>query len=760
MSSFAKISIRFNADLKQFSSQMQNAQRQMSRMGKKMQSVGKNISIGLTAPIVALGYKSVTSFDKQAKAIAQVEAGVRSTGKAAGFATQELLKMASDLQSKTIFGDEEILQGATAQLLTFTNIAGEQFERTQLAALNLATRLDGDLKSASIQLGKALNDPVANLSALSRSGIQFSTEQKAVIKQLAETNKLADAQTIILNELEKQYGGAAEAAAKAGLGPFKQLSNILGDLLEDFGAIIAEALLPFIEKLKAMAESFRNLTPAAKKIIVVIAALTAAVGPLLVALGFMMTSVIPGLVAAFGFLSAAIAATPIGLIAAAIGVAIGAMVLFNKATEKTARSQNVLRAVARSATESIAKEKAEVEKLLFIARDENVSKEQRLKAVKELNKISPEYLGNLKLETINTDKAREAVDKYNTALLATAKAKAAQEKLQEIQAKIIDKELELSARRKAITEAQANAFKGSADNASAAANEVERLAQAQELLNIETENSSAALKEQVQQLLEIIKLNEAVASTAGGGNPVVNSSGRAKATSVMAGIEAAKPITQGPFDIIAEKMPKQVEAMSAQQLRFLENSIAFNEGLTNIINDTAHNFISGFARMIGAAANGGISLNDIGRLVLETLGNMAIQVGEMAIGIGLAVEGIKAALQSLAGPVAIAAGIALVALGSLAKSALQSTAKTGKMPEVQLANGGLAYGPTTALIGEYANARSNPEVVAPLDKLRNMIAEVVPQSNAGVRQVEFKIRKGDLVASLDSGIKYNSRIGR
>jgi hypothetical protein len=57
--------------------------------------------------------------------------------------------MASDLQGKTLFGDEVILKDATAQLLTFTNIAGEQFARTQLAALNLATRLDGDLKSAS-----------------------------------------------------------------------------------------------------------------------------------------------------------------------------------------------------------------------------------------------------------------------------------------------------------------------------------------------------------------------------------------------------------------------------------------------------------------------------------------------------------------------------------------------------------------------------------------------------------------------------------
>ena len=64
-------------------------------------------------------------------------------------------------------------------------------------------------------MGKALNDPVANLSALSRSGIQFSDEQKAVIKSMAETGRLAEAQTLILDELNRQYGGSAEAAAKA-----------------------------------------------------------------------------------------------------------------------------------------------------------------------------------------------------------------------------------------------------------------------------------------------------------------------------------------------------------------------------------------------------------------------------------------------------------------------------------------------------------------------------------------------------------------
>ena len=221
------LNFKFSADLTSFQRAMKKAQKGLKKFGKSITKAGKTMTMGLTLPLVALGKVSIDAFDAQQKAIAQVEAGLKSTGNQVGITSDKLQQMAADLQKKTLFGDEEILKDATAQLLTFTNITGTEFAKTQEIALDLATRLDGDLKSASIMLGKALNDPVANLSALSRAGIQFSTEQKATINALVETNDLAGAQTIILAELEKQYGGSAEAAALAGTGPIKQLQNEL-----------------------------------------------------------------------------------------------------------------------------------------------------------------------------------------------------------------------------------------------------------------------------------------------------------------------------------------------------------------------------------------------------------------------------------------------------------------------------------------------------------------------------------------------------
>jgi hypothetical protein len=324
MSGLAQINIKFAADLKSFSSGIQNANRSIAKMSKKLQSVGTALSIGVTTPLTAFAAVSLKNWDKQAKAIAQVETGLLTTGNAVGYTSEQLQKMASDLQNNSLFGDEDILQNATAQLLTFTNITGEQFGRTQQAALDLATRLDGDLKSASIQLGKALNDPVANLSALSKSGIQFSEDQKATINSLVETNRLADAQTIILDELAKQYGNSAEAAAKAGLGGLKQLSNAFGDLQEEFGAIIAQAILPLVDHLKGMVSAFQGLSPETKKWIVILGGVAAAAGPILALAG----TILPMLMTGFTLLTG-----PIGLIVAGL-TAIGVVIYKNWAPIK------------------------------------------------------------------------------------------------------------------------------------------------------------------------------------------------------------------------------------------------------------------------------------------------------------------------------------------------------------------------------------------------------------------------------------------
>ncbi len=63
----------------------------------------------------------------------------------------------------------------------------------------------------------------------------------------------------------------------------------------------------------------------------------------------------------------------------------------------------------------------------------------------------------------------------------------------------------------------------------------------------------------------------------------------------------------------------------------------------------------------------------------------------------------------------------------------------------KFADGGLVYGPTLGLMGEYSGASSNPEVIAPLNKLRALIGE----GGGGKSEVKFRIEGRELVGILN-----------
>lgn len=227
---------------------------QRMQRGSEIAGTMKSRLTGMIGTYLTLGVgimgarNSLKKWDTQVQAEAQVMQGITSTNMAAGRSFDQLTQAASNLQQKTLFGDETILQGVTAQMLTFTNVTGQAFDRAQKAALDVTSRLYGakasgeSLRATSIMLGKALNDPVSNLGALSRSGIQFNEEQEAMIKNLWKAGETAKAQSILLAELEKQYGGSAEAAAQVGMGAWQQFMNRIGDIQERFGPFLNQIL--------------------------------------------------------------------------------------------------------------------------------------------------------------------------------------------------------------------------------------------------------------------------------------------------------------------------------------------------------------------------------------------------------------------------------------------------------------------------------------------------------------------------------------
>jgi tape measure domain-containing protein len=166
-----------------------------------------------------------------------------------------------------------------------------------------------------------------------------------------------------------------------------------------------------------------------------------------------------------------------------------------------------------------------------------------------------------------------------------------------------------------------------------------------------------------------------------------------------------------------------------------------NTGLKNIIEGTLQDMAVAFGETLGQSLAG--ASFDI-RSVIGPLADALIQFGKLAVQVGIAALGIKAALKSLNPAIAIAGGIALIALGTFVKSKLAAPA---------LAEGGLAYGPTLATVGDNRGARVDPEVIAPLSKLKSMMGDM------GIGgSLETRISGNDLIILLNRSQKGLNRV--
>lgn len=227
-----------------------------SSVGSKIIDVAKVAAVSLLAvgtAAVGAGAVSVKAYTESEDALAQMTAALKSTHDASGLFEQDLIDQANALEKLTTYSHVAI-EGVENLLLTFTNIHGAIYQQAVPAILDMATAMHEDLQSASIQVGKALNDPILGITALHRIGVTFSATQKEQIQNFVDTNQLAKAQGVILTELNKEFGGSAEAAGDTFAGALAKLKNSLHDVEEEVGQTIVKYLAPFATKaLEAVA---------------------------------------------------------------------------------------------------------------------------------------------------------------------------------------------------------------------------------------------------------------------------------------------------------------------------------------------------------------------------------------------------------------------------------------------------------------------------------------------------------------------------
>lgn len=243
-----------------------------SSVGGAFKTMGKAAAIGgaaVAAGAVAFGKAAFDAAETAGTSNARIEQVAESMGlfgREAGKVSERLIDLSHE-QARLTGVNQNTIKESQALLLTFGEVAasadeaGGAFDRATQLTLDLAAAGFGGVTDNAKQLGKALNDPIKGISALSRSGVTFTDGQKELIETLVESGKMLEAQDMILSEVEKQVGGTAAATANASdqmrVG-FSQITERVGMALlpvfEKLTGFVLDKVIPGIESLVSVFE--------------------------------------------------------------------------------------------------------------------------------------------------------------------------------------------------------------------------------------------------------------------------------------------------------------------------------------------------------------------------------------------------------------------------------------------------------------------------------------------------------------------------
>jgi hypothetical protein len=426
----------------------------------------------------------------------------------------------------------------------------------------------------------------------------------------------------------------------------------------------------------------------------------------------------------------AMAAAPWALAATAVAAIVIAVGNYQDRIKKAAEQQKLFNEINSETQKNFEEEVKSVSGLLAVVNNHNASMVERKNALAEIQKIYPDFLANQNLDKVGSEELKTATTNLTNEIYKQAKAKAAFAKLQELSAKMLEYELgkqqaQLStqaeinrlyasgaspAQVQKFIESQKNVGTIAEQNAAKIQSQIDaiiNMSNAQGLSLTPVSKATTAIKEQTKAVegLTTAQTNQAAARTLG-------------APQFGAGaptIEAFAAVT-GPMQqyapVLKQATGEQIAIMSDYEQRMTEAAGAIN----NAFNSMTAEGVEAFGDMIGGILSGQItSFDDFGKALLGSVAKFMRAFGTALIATATASKAFKEFILKRP-EIGIAAGIALVA-GS---AAISGMLKKGPQPTA-FAEGGIVSGPTLGLVGEYPNARNNPEVIAPLDKLKGML---------------------------------------
>lgn len=271
-------------EYKQLTAATKGAQTTLGQLNKRTKAISTSmnrafaaIGIGFSLAAITRGLgdaiEAAEKVQQSDKRLEQVAKSMALFGAETSGVTSKMKKYADQLELTTGV-EAETTKLVQAKLLTFKELGktattlGGQFDRATKAALDLAATGFGSAETNAVQLGKALQDPIKGITALARAGVTFTDQEKEKIKTLVESNKMLEAQDLILSAIETQVGGVAEATAKTSdkmRNAFGQIQDALGlallPLLDEFSTWLAtpegeEKLGQLVDLIKEVVDNF------------------------------------------------------------------------------------------------------------------------------------------------------------------------------------------------------------------------------------------------------------------------------------------------------------------------------------------------------------------------------------------------------------------------------------------------------------------------------------------------------------------------
>lgn len=620
-------------------------EKKAENFGKNLQSFGKKFSVAVTAPLIAAGYGAAKAADVQLKA----EARLLTALKGREDIQQRLITQAGDIQSRSTFGDEEII--AQQANLASLGLTESQIKRVIDASVELSVATGSSLDSAVRNLAKTFGGLTGELG-----------ESIPALKNLTKEQLMnGEAVQYIIDN----YKGYAETTLE-GLGSTEQLKNMIGDLGEQLGAVLLPVIKDVVSGITDFVKWMQQLSPITQKVILGVAAFVAAIGPLTLALGKMATA-FKGVYAFLKLAPAAFTAmlSPIGAVVAAVAALAAGWGL--AALRQQAYKQSI----------SELKDEA-------------------------YNNAYQRFIG-MSEEELAGAKPSKPKD------MPSRSTRAGRKERGDVM-KVYLEEL--------------RAYKDVVALRERERNEAERIKN-------EVMKTTGGLKIQSATIERTITKVEGIKTT----NPfgVGQNLRGALMTDISKGLQHSSWMTN-----LTNQWKEWEEEASG--IKELASSIAAT--LESAAEEVAVSIGEGLGNLIT-----GETFNPVSK-ILEIFGKTLKTLGSALVSFAITMEAFKESLKTIfADPwAAIATGVAAIAAGAIFM-------KMAKQP-IKLAKGGLAYAPTLAVVGDNPNAASDPEVIAPLSKLRSMGAANRLEL---VGEVEWKISGSSLRAVLG---KENFRLSR